>query len=81
MSKKSFKVSPTADFISAPDDVENVPNIAIQRTKETQSKRLQITLKPSLYAKLKEYADDNYMSVNGAVTTAIANLVKKGDKE
>lgn len=75
---KSFKDTPTADFISAPEEDENVPNITIQRTKETQSKRLQLTLKPSLYAKLKEYAEDNYMSVNSAVTMAIANLIKGG---
>lgn len=104
MSKKSFKVTPTTDFISggavevtakesesaperldiditAPEEVENAPIIEIERTKEVQSKRLQITLKPSLYARLKAYADNNYMSVNGAVTMAIANLVIKGDKK
>ncbi len=80
MSKKSFKVSPTEDFISAPEEAESAPIVEIERTKEVQSKRVQITLKPSLYAKLKAYAEDNYMSVNSVITMAIANLVK-GDKE
>ena len=80
MSKKSFKVTPTTDFISAPEEAESAPVIEIERTKEVQSKRVQITLKPSLYAKLKAYAGDNYMSVNSVITMAIANLVK-GDKE
>ena len=80
MSNKSFKGTPTTDFISAPEEVENVPKIEIERTKETQSKRLQVTLKPSLYAKLQAYAEKNYISVNSAVIMAIGNMIK-GDKE
>ncbi len=80
MSKKSFKVTPTTDFISAPEEDESAPIVEIERVKETQSKKIQITLKPSLYRLLKAYADDNYMSVNGAVVQAIAELVK-GDKK
>lgn len=76
---KSFKGTPTTDFISVSEEVENTPNVTIERLKEVQSKRVQLTIKPSLYAKLKEYADENCVSVNGAVTRAIVEMLK-GDR-
>lgn len=44
------------------------------KRKETKSRRVQLVLEPTIYDKIKAYADINELSINEAITQAIIKI-------
>lgn len=88
--KKTFKetISPAMQFITRPEPEEVAPPADRPEAPpegyklnplyiETRSKRLQLLLQPSLYARIKERADLQGQSVNDLIHTILEDATKE----
>lgn len=79
------ELNPAMNFISPPteDETPKRPGKAPEGYKinplyvETKSRRLQLLLQPSLYAKIKERADTEGLSVNEFIHSTLEDTVKE----
>ena len=90
-SKKSFMIeNPAMQFISAPDEATGTERERTDRASypptgykvnpeliETKTKRLQLVLQPSLFAKIKETATAQGLSVNEYCHRVLAEATGK----
>ena len=82
MATKSFKgqiENPAMTFISKPTEGEPAPvkeSGYTYRKGAARSKRIQVLLKPSTYAKLKAKADADGVSVNELINNTLTNALE-----
>lgn len=69
---------PQQAILDAIDPISNKISNLLAEKEEPRSKRLNLLIKPTSFAKLKEYARKNSTSVNNVINILIDDLVSKG---
>lgn len=78
MAKKTFKENPALQFISAPSEEPEIrpitPPEGFKRNPEyveVKTRRVQLVLQPSLYARVKQKAKQSDLSVNEFISQVL----------